>query len=320
MHQAMRQTKRTIAVLSPEYLEARFTLPEWAEAFRRDPTGEYALLVPVRVNHCEVDGVLGAMVYIDLVGLMTAAAASGWWSRLAWRPASRCARPVAPAKGTAVCASAGDRASGPAARRLAGWARRGAGGVDGEAARGRRDGRLCAAGHGRHGQDGAGRRGGGAAGRRPERFPGGAAWIACEGLEGEAGLAEVWARVARALGHEQVAALADAQARRAALAAALAQQKRLLLALDNVEPGLDADALLETLAVRGHTALLLTARQQIAPHRLRAIALAAAAAARGRKPLQGAPGAQIDAARPNAAGRASHPQAAGGGGRAAAGD
>ena len=42
MHQAMRQTKRTIAVLSPEYLEARFTLSEWAEAFRRDPTGEYA--------------------------------------------------------------------------------------------------------------------------------------------------------------------------------------------------------------------------------------------------------------------------------------
>ena len=74
MHQAMRQTKRTIAVLSPEYLEARFTLSEWAESFRRDPTGEYAVLVPVRVNHCEVDGVLGAIVYIDLVGLPPTAA------------------------------------------------------------------------------------------------------------------------------------------------------------------------------------------------------------------------------------------------------
>ena len=130
-------------------------------------------------------------------------------------------------------------------------------------------------------------------------FPGGAAWIACEGLEGEAGLAEVWARVARALGHEPVAALADAQARRAGLAAALAQQKRLLLALDNVEPGLDADALLDTLAVRGHTALLLTARQQIAPHRLRAIELPPLPPPEGASLFRERLG-QIDAARPNA--------------------
>src|SRR5215831_11962440 len=74
MDEAMRTTKRTIAILSPEYLRSRFTLPEWAEAFRRDPTGEYALLVPVRVRACEVDGVLGARVYVDLVGVEEAAA------------------------------------------------------------------------------------------------------------------------------------------------------------------------------------------------------------------------------------------------------
>lgn len=83
-----------------------------------------------------------------------------------------------------------------------------------------------------------------------QAFPGGAAWIACEGLEGEAGLADLWARVARALQLEQVAAQTDPQARRALLAAALAQGKRLLLALDNIEPGLDAETLLETLAVQ----------------------------------------------------------------------
>ena len=105
-------------------------------------------------------------------------------------------------------------------------------------------------------------------------FPGGAAWIACEGLEGEAGLADLWARVARALRLEQVAALPDPLARSAALAAALAQCKRLLLALDNLEPGLDADAALDTLSIRGHTALLLTARQKVAPQRLRAVELA----------------------------------------------
>ena len=97
-----------------------------------------------------------------------------------------------------------------------------------------------------------------------QAFPGGAAWIACEGLEGEAGLADLWARVARALHLEQVAAQTDPQA----------QGKRLLLALDNIEPGLDAETLLETLAVRSRTALLLTARQKVAPQRVFAIDLA----------------------------------------------
>ena len=56
-----------------------------------------------------------------------------------------------------------------------------------------------------------------------DAFPGGAAWIACEGLEGEAGLADLWTRVARALGREQVAALPDPQARRARCSPGAAQ-------------------------------------------------------------------------------------------------
>lgn len=105
-------------------------------------------------------------------------------------------------------------------------------------------------------------------------FPGGAAWISCEGLAGAEGLAEVWSRVARALGLDAVAAQADPDACRAALMRALATRKRTLLALDNVEPGLDADALLDTLAVTGHTALLLTAREAVAPERLQSLILA----------------------------------------------
>jgi tetratricopeptide (TPR) repeat protein len=130
-------------------------------------------------------------------------------------------------------------------------------------------------------------------------FPGGAAWIACEGLEGEAGQADLWARVARALGLEQVAALPNPQARRAALGTALAQQKRLLLALDNLEPGLDADAALDTLSVRGHTALLLTARQKVAPLRLRAVELPPLPPPDGASLFRQRLG-QIDAARPTA--------------------
>src|SRR5690242_11983053 len=111
-------------------------------------------------------------------------------------------------------------------------------------------------------------------------FPGGAAWISCEALHGAEGLAELWSRVARALGLSEIAALPDADARRAALASALAARPRTLLALDNLEPALDAYAALDTLAAAGaggggggRIALLLTARQPVAPDRLRAVAL-----------------------------------------------
>ena len=93
MHQAMRQTKRTIAVLSPEYLEARFTLSEWAEAFRRDPTGEYA-----RAGAGAGEPLRGRWragrdcLYRSGGAGRQRRQTSDWWRRLAWRPASRCPR------------------------------------------------------------------------------------------------------------------------------------------------------------------------------------------------------------------------------------
>ena len=68
MQRAATEAKRTIAVLSPDYLTAQFTAPEWAAAFVQDPTGEKRLLVPVRVRPVDVTGLLTAIVYIDLVG------------------------------------------------------------------------------------------------------------------------------------------------------------------------------------------------------------------------------------------------------------
>src|SRR6266702_3329308 len=38
-------------------------------AFRRDPRGEHHLLVPVRVQPCDVEGLLGSIIYINLVSL-----------------------------------------------------------------------------------------------------------------------------------------------------------------------------------------------------------------------------------------------------------
>jgi hypothetical protein len=67
MQKAAEEAKRTIAVLSPDYLSAQFTWPEWAAAFVQDPTGEKRQLVPVRVRPCELQGLMRPIVYIDLV-------------------------------------------------------------------------------------------------------------------------------------------------------------------------------------------------------------------------------------------------------------
>jgi hypothetical protein len=70
MHQAAKDTERTIAVLSPDYLTAEYTHPEWAAAFARDPKGQKRTLIPVRVRKCKPDGLLAQIVYFDLVGRM----------------------------------------------------------------------------------------------------------------------------------------------------------------------------------------------------------------------------------------------------------
>jgi hypothetical protein len=42
MHQAIEQTKRTIAVLSERYLASVFAAAEWHAIFAKDPTGQFA--------------------------------------------------------------------------------------------------------------------------------------------------------------------------------------------------------------------------------------------------------------------------------------
>jgi NB-ARC domain len=96
-----------------------------------------------------------------------------------------------------------------------------------------------------------------------QSFPGGVAWISCEGLTGAAELDEVWRRVALSLGLDAVAGEADGERRRLLLARTLALRPQTLLALDNVETGLDAHHLITTLLIDGHTIVLLTARQRV---------------------------------------------------------
>jgi hypothetical protein len=65
---------RMIAVLSPAFMESPFCRAEWAAAFREDPEGSERRLVPVRVRDCDPRGLLGSIVYVDVVGLSEARA------------------------------------------------------------------------------------------------------------------------------------------------------------------------------------------------------------------------------------------------------
>lgn len=71
MHKASQEAERTIAVLSPDYLDpkAGFSQAEWSAAFKQDPKGETGKLLPVRVRECDPKGILGPIAYINLVGL-----------------------------------------------------------------------------------------------------------------------------------------------------------------------------------------------------------------------------------------------------------
>lgn len=105
-------------------------------------------------------------------------------------------------------------------------------------------------------------------------FPGGALWLPCEGLSGDVGLEAALSRIARALGAE-LEGETDLEQHKAALHSALhaGNAPHLLLALDSVEPALDATALMDTLAGE-RISLLLTARQPIQDERARVKPLA----------------------------------------------
>lgn len=69
MQMAAQDATRTIAVLSPDYLGALYTQPEWAAALSQDPLGKEGKLVCVLVRNAELKGLLKQIIYIDLLGL-----------------------------------------------------------------------------------------------------------------------------------------------------------------------------------------------------------------------------------------------------------
>ena len=70
IQQAATEANRTIAIMSQKYLESTFTKPEWAALFAQDPQGKKQKLIPVRIDACQLTGLLAPIVYLDLVGLL----------------------------------------------------------------------------------------------------------------------------------------------------------------------------------------------------------------------------------------------------------
>ncbi|MCC3312255.1 toll/interleukin-1 receptor domain-containing protein [Nocardia africana] len=69
MDQFVRDATRLIVVLSPAYLGDRpMVKAEWTAKFIDDADGKARLLLPVMVRRCDVKGLLGPRVYVDLVG------------------------------------------------------------------------------------------------------------------------------------------------------------------------------------------------------------------------------------------------------------
>ena len=74
MDKAHAQSRRTIAILSLDYLTSCFAAPEWAAHLAQDAASEHDLLIPVRARPCELEGLLAQIVYVDLLGCNEASA------------------------------------------------------------------------------------------------------------------------------------------------------------------------------------------------------------------------------------------------------
>ena len=69
MNQATESTRRTIAVLSDDYLKSGYCMEEWEMRYHDDPSGRSRLLVPLRVRECKLPPIMRSRAYTDLFGL-----------------------------------------------------------------------------------------------------------------------------------------------------------------------------------------------------------------------------------------------------------
>lgn len=69
IHEASLVSRRTILLLSPEYLHELETHPEWSAALLRQVQGQKDALLPIRVHDCRPPGLLAPIITLDLYHL-----------------------------------------------------------------------------------------------------------------------------------------------------------------------------------------------------------------------------------------------------------
>lgn len=69
LDRAIKQAGRTILLLSPAYTTTMYTLPEWTVALQRNEERSEPALLPIRIQPCDLDGLLRSYEILDLVGL-----------------------------------------------------------------------------------------------------------------------------------------------------------------------------------------------------------------------------------------------------------
>ena len=69
MHKALKNSTRTLGILSRKALEADYVQAEWENTFAQDASGKAGKLLLVRVEDCMPDGNWSRMAFLDLVGL-----------------------------------------------------------------------------------------------------------------------------------------------------------------------------------------------------------------------------------------------------------
>jgi WD40 repeat protein len=75
MDRGVRDAAVVVAVLSERYLHSTYGRLEWQAALRADPDGRGNKLVTVRIEDCQLEGLLATITYIDLVGVTDSATA-----------------------------------------------------------------------------------------------------------------------------------------------------------------------------------------------------------------------------------------------------
>jgi tetratricopeptide (TPR) repeat protein len=96
MQDGAARAARTIAVLSPDYLDSVYGGTEWQAAWAADPDGAARKLIAIRVRECDRPGLLATVVGVDLFGLDEAAAGTRLLRSLAEALAGRAKPDQAP--------------------------------------------------------------------------------------------------------------------------------------------------------------------------------------------------------------------------------